>query len=171
MTAKDHISSKGAWTMSLSLDLIDKLLLIHLQTDARTPIQELADAVGASSASVQRRLRRLREKSIIERDVAVVSQDVSDAPMTFIVMVEVERESLDRLDGFRRRAQAEPAIQQCYCVAGETDFVLIVQAKDMADYEAFTHRFFFKDSNIRRFRTNVAITRDKVGMTVPFDVS
>ena len=33
----------------------------------------------------------------------------------------------------------------CYCIAGDADFILVVMAADMADYEAFTHRFFFAD--------------------------
>ena len=151
-----------------SLDAIDRMLLTLLQADARTSINALADATNSSTASVQRRLKRLRSDGTIAGEVAVVDPARSDAPMTFVVLVEVERESLDRLDGFRRRARAEPSVQQCYCVAGETDFVLIVQARDMPDYEAFTHRFFFKDANVRRFRTNVVITRDKVGLSVPF---
>lgn len=155
---------------SRPLDSIDRHLLTILQQDAKTPIADLAETLGASTASVQRRLRRLREDGVISREVVVVDAASSDAPMTFVVLVEIERESLDRLDGFRRRARAEPAVQQCYCVAGDTDFVLIVQARDMPDYEAFTKRFFFKDTNVRRFRTNVVITRDKTGMTVPFEL-
>ncbi|MEP3298719.1 MAG: Lrp/AsnC family transcriptional regulator [Pseudoruegeria sp.] len=150
----------------MNLSRIDRHLLNELQKNARTPVAALAEAAGTSTASVQRHLKRLRESGIIEREVAVIDQSASDTPMTFIVLVEVERESLDRLDDFRRRARAEDAVQQCYCVAGETDFVIIAQARDMADYEAFTHRFFFKDTNVRRFRTNVTITRDKVGLAV-----
>ena len=154
--------------MSNILDKIDRQILTQLQLDARTSIATLCSLVGASAASVQRRLKRLRESGVIEREIAIVDASRSDTPLTFIVLVEIERESLDQLDQFRRRAREEPSIQQCYCVTGETDFVLIVLARDMVDYEAFTHRFFFKDANVRRFRTSVAITRDKIGMSVPF---
>ena len=60
-------------------------------------------------------------------------------------------------------------MRQCYCVAGETDFVVIVTAADMADYERFTMRFFLDDENIRRFRTSVAVTVDKFDTALPFE--
>ena len=87
--------------------------------------------------------------------------------MTFVVLVELDRESLDQLDLFRKRAKAEPQVQQCYYVTGDADFILICTAQDMQDFEALTHRLFFENSNVRRFRTSVAMERTKVGMTLP----
>jgi Lrp/AsnC family transcriptional regulator, leucine-responsive regulatory protein len=153
---------------SESLDQIDRALLDALQDDARTPIAELAERAGVSPASVQRRLKRLREAGVIMREVALVDPRASATPLTLIISVEIERESLDQLDGFRRRARAEPQVQQCWCVTGETDFVLVVVARDMADFEAFTHRFFFHQNNVRRYRTSVVITHDKIGLALPF---
>ena len=87
--------------------------------------------------------------------------------MTFIVMVELDRESLQQLDLFRKRAKAEPQVQQCYYVTGEADFILICTAEDMQDFEALTHRLFFENSNVRRFRTSVAMERTKIGLSLP----
>jgi hypothetical protein len=42
------------------------------------------------------------------------------------------------------------------------DFILIVTAKDMDDFELFTRRLLFDNANIRRFSTNVVMARDKV---------
>ena len=152
------------------LSSLDRRLLVELQRDARTPVATLVERCGASRASVQRRLKALRESGTIAREVAIVDRAASDVPMTFVVLVEVERESRDRLDAFRARARKDPNVQQCYCVAGETDFVVIVVAADMADYERFTERFFLDDENIRRYRTSVAITVDKFDTALPFDI-
>jgi Lrp/AsnC family leucine-responsive transcriptional regulator len=57
-------------------------------------------------------------------------------------------------------------VQQCY-VTGEADFVLIVTAASMADYEALIRRLFFADENVRRFRTFVTMDRVKTGLAVP----
>jgi Lrp/AsnC family transcriptional regulator, leucine-responsive regulatory protein len=155
--------------MSNTPDRIDRILLNALQTDARTPIADLAERAATSPASVNRRLKRLRDDGIILRDVAIIDPRASTTPLTMIITVEIDRESLDQMDNFRRRARAEPQVQQCYCVTGETDFVLIVVARDMAHFEAFTHRFFFKTNNVRRYRTSVVITQDKIGLALPFD--
>ena len=87
--------------------------------------------------------------------------------MGFIVGVEMERERADVLDAFRRQARADPNVQQCYYVTGSADFVLVVVARDMADFEAFTRRLLLDNENIRRYTTNVVMARDKTGLAVP----
>ena len=64
-------------------------------------------------------------------------------------------------------ARAEPQVQQCYYVTGEADFTLICTAHDMAGFEALTHRLFFDNTNVRKFRTSVVMDRVKVGLSVP----
>ncbi len=77
------------------------------------------------------------------------------------------RERIDQIDAFRRKVRDDQQVQQCYYITGEADFAIIVLAKDMEDYEQFTHRLFFKDSNVKRFRTSVVMDRTKVGANVP----
>lgn len=153
--------------MIADLDAADRTLLARLQEDAATPAAVLADACGLSVASVQRRLRRLKDAGVIERETAVVSPKNVGQEMTFVILVELERESTDQLNAFRRKAVKEPHVQQCYYVTGEADFVLICVASDMADFEALTERLFFDDANVRRFRTSVVMSRVKVGLSVP----
>ena len=52
-------------------------------------------------------------------------------------------------------------------MTGVADFILIVVARDMADFEAVTRRLLFDNANIRRFTTSVVMARDKVGNIVP----
>lgn len=154
---------------SFDLDPSDLVLLDRLQTDAREKLDSLAAETGLSVPTVQRRLRRMREAGVIEAETARLSPDALGFPMTFLVLVELERERLDHLDAFRRKARAEPRIQQCYYITGEADFALIVLARDVQDFEALTRRVFFDDPNIKRFRTSVAMDRTKVGLAVPVD--
>jgi DNA-binding Lrp family transcriptional regulator len=58
-------------------------------------------------------------------------------------------------------------VQQCYYVTGEADFVLVIVIPTMAAYEALTRRLFFGNTNVKRFRTFVAMDRVKVGLSVP----
>jgi len=50
----------------------------------------------------------------------------------------------------------------------QTDFILLVVVRTMADYEALTRRLFFDNNNVKRFRSFVSMVRVKVGLTVPF---
>ncbi|MEP2029289.1 MAG: Lrp/AsnC family transcriptional regulator [Paracoccaceae bacterium] len=148
-------------------DETDLTILRTLQNDCRIGLEQLAHVCGLSVPSVQRRLKRLRDGKLIEKEIAVLDPAGFDYKMTFIVLVELDRESLQQLDLFRKRAKAEPQVQQCYYVTGEADFILICTAKDMQDFEMLTQRLFFENSNVRRFRTSVAMDRAKVGLGLP----
>ncbi len=145
----------------------DLTILRLLQTNARERLETIAMETGLSVATVQRRIRGLKADGAIMAEEAVISPKAVGYTMTFLVMVELERERIDQIDAFRRKVRAEPQVQQCYYITGEADFALIVLARDMEDYEKFTHRLFFQDSNVKRFRSSVVMDRTKVSMNVP----
>lgn len=151
----------------IEIDQIDRILLDLLQDDARQSLESLAAQVELSAAAVQRRIKRLREGKVIIRDVMQIDAAAVGLPMTFIVTVELERERADQIDIFRRKASAEPQVQQAYYITGEGDFILIVVARSMDDYEQLTRRLFFDDPNIRRFRTSVVMGKSYRSLAVP----
>jgi len=149
------------------MDATDRKLLDLLQKNAKTSIQSLADATGISTASVQRRMRTLREAGVIKREVAILDPKSLGLGITAIVSVELERDRLDQIDAFKRKAREDRQVTHFYCIAGEADFILVVMAKDIAGYEAFTHRFFFADKNVRKFRTSIVVSTEKATSELP----
>lgn len=151
----------------VELDPFDLHLLELVQRDARLTSDRLAAEIGLSPAAVQRRLKRLRDVGAIAATVAVLSPDAIGRPMSFLVEVQLERERGDLMDAFKRQIRSTPEVQQCWYVTGDADFVLVVTARDMADYEAFIRRVFFDNPNIRRFKTSVVMDRVKTGLALP----
>lgn len=149
------------------LDETDRRLLDLLQADARRSLDALAAEVGLSAPAVQRRVKRMRDSKVILREVVEIDPEAVGLGMTFIVIVELERERADQVDAFRRKAMNEPLVQQCYYVTGEGDFVLVVLARDMNHFEAMTRRLFFEDANVRRFRTSVVMGEKFHSLAVP----
>lgn len=149
------------------MDTSDRKLLAVLQQNSKTSIQELAEHIGASTASVQRRLKTLRDSGVIQKEVAVLDQQKLGFGITAIVSVELERDRLDQIDAFKRKARQDRHVTNFYCIAGEADFMMVVVAKDIADYEAFTHQFFFADKNVRKFRTSIVISTEKATLELP----
>lgn len=149
------------------MDTTDRKLLNHLQKNARTPVQALADATGISTASVQRRMRTLREAGVIKCEVAILDPKPLGLGITAIVAVELERDRLDQIDAFKRKAREDRQVTHFYCIAGESDFILVVMADNVAGYEAFTHRFFFADKNVRKFRTSIVVSTEKATSELP----
>jgi len=145
----------------------DAILINALQENARIGLETLADMTGLSTATVQRHLKRMKDDGIISREVVQIDPASIGSIMTFVVMVELERERIEQLEEFTRRALSEAQVQQCYYITGEADFCLVCTARDMDDYEALTHRLFFENANVRRFRTNVVMSRKKVSVNIP----
>ena len=149
------------------LDRHDREILARYQGDTQAPAKVIADAVGLSTAAVQRRLKRLRADGVIAGEVAVLEPSAVGLPVTCVVSVDLERESARELDRFRRKVMQAPEVQQCYYVTGASDFVMIVLAESMEAYEAFMRRMFLDDANVRAFTTHVVLERMKVGLGVP----
>jgi len=154
---------------SASLDSFDRKILKIMQTSNRTTSEQVAEQVGLSPAAVQRRAKRMREQQIISADVSVVNAKALGRNMTLIVQVSLERERADLIDLFKKEMKKREEVQQCYYVTGSADFMLVITAHDMEEYELFTREAFFDNTNVRSFQTHVVMDPVKVGLTVPVD--
>ncbi len=144
----------------MELDALDRRLLDLLQTDASLSNQALAEAAHASPATTLRRVRRLLDSGVIERQVAIVSaQQV--AGLTALVEVSLDAQGAEHLAAFEQRAVAEPQVQQCYRVSPGPDFMLVVWAPDMAGYHALVQRLFTQDANVRNVKAFFSVHRAK----------
>lgn len=152
-----------------ALDRFDLAILDILQADNTTPQRAIAQAVNLSAPAVQRRIQRLKDSGVIRANVAVLDPVKVGKPLTIVLEVHLDNERPDRTAPLRARIAAEDAVQQCYSVTGEADYLLVVNVASMADYEALTRRLFEGDDNIKRFRTSVALASLKTGLRVPLD--
>ncbi|MBL4629707.1 MAG: Lrp/AsnC family transcriptional regulator [Paraglaciecola sp.] len=151
----------------MELDIQDLKILEILQVDIKTSIEKLSEEAGLSSASIQRRLKRLRDNKVISAEVAIVCPKAVGQTMTFIISVQLRRDNVDCFSVFKTKIKKSPRVQQCYYITGEADFILIVTAKDMEDFDQFTQQIFFADSNVLHFKTSVVMDRTKVSLALP----
>ncbi|OED41996.1 ArsR family transcriptional regulator [Chromatiales bacterium (ex Bugula neritina AB1)] len=148
------------------MDDKDLEILKLVQSNAQLTAEAIGYEVGLSAPAVQKRLKKLRNTGVIEKEIAVLSASKLDRGMTVIVGVVLERESRSHLDLFKRRMRKARAVQQCYYATGEADFLLVVVVKDIAEYEAFTQEYFFDESNVAHFSSSVVMDHVKVSLDV-----
>jgi len=153
----------------MRLDRLDARLLSIVQAHNRHTSEELGEMVGLSATAVQRRVKRLRDEGVIEADISVVKPKAIGRPIAMLVSVSLERERADIVDRFKQSIRQTPEVMNGYYVTGDADFVLIVTAKSMEDYEVFTRKFFYENPDIKGFKTMVIMDRVKVGFSVPID--
>lgn len=155
--------------MPAELDKFDRRILATVQRDARCSAEMIGADIGLSASAVQRRMARLREDGVIMAEVALIDPRAVDRRLTVITDLEVERERPELLASLRQWIAAEPAIQQAWYVTGDDDYVLVVTARDVDDYDALMRRLVAANANVKRFRTRVALDTLKRGLAVPVD--
>ena len=155
----------------LTLDAIDMALLQRLQTDACVSNQALAEQVGVSPPTCLRRVKRLWDEGLIERQVAVLSTDrmaqVLGHGLTAVVEISLDSQAAHHLDAFEARAVADAEVQQCYRVSPGPDFCLVVTVADMPAYQALAARLFTADANVRNVKAFFSIKRAKYESKLP----
>lgn len=149
------------------LDSFDRRLLDLVQIDAARTAESLAESVGLSPSAVQRRLKRLRDDGVIVATVAVVDPRKVGRPGFYIVALEVERERPELIAALRTWLTAEERVQQAFYVTGSADFVLVVTAPGVEEYEELMSRLLAENANVRRYTTNVALGVHKRGLAIP----
>lgn len=153
------------------LDSTDLQLLDWLQQDASLSNQALAELVKVSPATCHRRVKRLWDTGLIEKQVAVLSPErLAEAlgwGLSVLVEVTLDQQTQEALDAFEATAVADERVQQCWRVSPGPDFVLVVQVADMPNYQDLARQLFTEDSQVRNVRAFFAVKRAKFGTALP----
>jgi DNA-binding Lrp family transcriptional regulator len=159
---------------SFDIDETDLRLLDALQSDASLSNLALAAQVHVSPPTCLRRVKRLLDAGLIERQIAILSVDrlapVLGHGLSAVVEVSLDRQGAELLDAFEQRITADEAVQQCYRVSPGPDFVLIVHVADMATYQALAQRLFTADANVRNVKAFFSVKRSKFEPKLPIPI-
>lgn len=151
----------------IELDATDRRLLEQLQSDASLTNQALAEAAHTSPATALRRVRRLVDTGVIDRQVALLNPDRLGHGLTALVEITLDRQGAEHLDAFEQRIAADDEVQQLWRVSPGPDFVLVVHCADMPGYHALAQRLFTQDANVRNVKAYFAVKRAKFDPAVP----
>jgi Lrp/AsnC family leucine-responsive transcriptional regulator len=121
--------------MAVELDEVDVRLLNELQVDADRTNVELARLVGLSPAATLHRVRRLKESGVIRIIAAQVDPASAGFPLRVYVSASLARHDLRSSHAFENHVRAVPQIIAADNVAGETDYVLSVVARDVTELQ------------------------------------
>lgn len=152
------------------IDDIDLKLLKRLQKDALTSTDKLGEEAGLSPTAAKRRVNKLRQNGTIVKDVSIVDHRRLGYGVFTLVFVNLERDRRDIIHNFKRAIDENPRIIQAFYTTGDTDFVILVASRSLADYESFTQTFFWEKPEIKNFKTMVVMDNIKLGLEIPIDI-
>jgi Lrp/AsnC family leucine-responsive transcriptional regulator len=121
--------------MAVSLDEVDVQILTELQADADRTNVELARLIGLSPAATLHRVRRLKESGIVRHVVARLDPSEAGFPLQVYVAVTLARHDPRSNTAFEKELRELPQVIAADWVAGETDAILLVVARDVADLQ------------------------------------
>ncbi|HXP55734.1 MAG TPA: Lrp/AsnC family transcriptional regulator [Streptosporangiaceae bacterium] len=121
--------------MAVELDEVDIKLLTALQEDADSTNVELARLVGLSPAATLHRVRWLKESGVIRVISAQLDPAAAGFPLQMYVMATLSRQDARSTRIFEDQVRSLPQIIAADNVAGETDYVLSVVARDVGELQ------------------------------------
>ncbi len=146
--------------MEQKLDQRDWKILRILQKEGRISNVELAKRVNLTTTPCLERVRRLEREGYINGYQA--NLDAGKLGYGLIVFVQI-RLAADKgqniYDWFSREVKTVAKVTECYMLAGEFDYLLKVQVKDMKDFQ----RFMGETLN---YLPGVSVTQSQVVMEV-----
>jgi Lrp/AsnC family transcriptional regulator, leucine-responsive regulatory protein len=121
--------------MAVELDEVDVKLLTALQADADCTNVELARLVGLSPAATLHRVRWLKESGVIRIISAQLDPAAVGFPLQLYVTATLARHDPHSSRVFEDQVRALPQIIAADNVAGETDYLLTVVARDVTELQ------------------------------------
>jgi Lrp/AsnC family leucine-responsive transcriptional regulator len=117
------------------LDDVDLRLLEELEKDADRPNVELARIVGLSPAATLKRIRRLKDEGLIREIRARLDTNALGFPLQVYVMCTLDQHDERANRRFEAAIKKIPNVVRADWVTGETDALLQVVARDVAELQ------------------------------------
>ena len=152
-----------------TLHPVDRQILMVLQERGRIPNVQLAAEVGLSPSAVLERVRKLEERGIIERYVALVDNRKIGLGTIAFVAVSLNLHRKDSIENFKSFIAECSEILECYHIAGTEDYLLKVYSRDIDDYEHFLIDKLTNVKGIDRVRTMFVLSTLKRETAVPLN--
>lgn len=153
----------------VKLDRIDRRILRDLQDDGRMTNVELARRAGISAPPCLRRVRALEDAGYIRGFHADVDPNALGYNVTVFAHVGLNSQAETDLRAFEGLVHQWEQVRECHMLAGETDFLLKVVAKDWDDYQRFLTTRLTAAPNVGHVKSALAIRTAKLKPGVPID--
>jgi Lrp/AsnC family transcriptional regulator len=155
--------------MQVSLSGIDRRILRLLQHDADLSAAQVAERVELSQSPCWRRIHRMQEEGLIERKVALLNPKLLGLSMTVFVNIKLSAHGRNNLAEFEQAIVGYPEVLECHTMAGSSDYLLKVVARDIDAYERFLRDQLLRLPHVQEAHSNIAMSEVKRTTELPLD--
>jgi Lrp/AsnC family leucine-responsive transcriptional regulator len=154
-------------TPAMTLDAIDRRILVELQADGRLTNNDLSARVGLSPSPCLRRVRALEAAGLIRGYAALLDPALLDLATSVFVRVWLVGQDDQTVQRFVDSILALPHVVECHMMAGDCDFLLRVVARDLDAYRRFQAEKLARIEGVRSLKTDIPLQRIKLTESLP----
>jgi DNA-binding Lrp family transcriptional regulator len=149
------------------LDALDRAILRHLQADGRLTNVELAKRVRLSPSPCLRRVKSLEDRGYIRGYTALLDRARVGRGLHVVVMVSLTSQRQETLEAFESSVTALDDVLECYLMAGEADYLLVVATTDLESYQRFFTKRLGELPGVASLRTLISMKTVKSTTALP----
>lgn len=154
-------------TNPAKLDDTDRKILRCLLAEPQLSMIELADKVALSHTPAWRRVKRMEEEGVIAGRSLRLDAERLGFPITVFAEVKIKNHDEDSLNAFEDCVQQYPEIVECFTMGGESDYLMRILARSVADYERFLKKVLLHLPGVASMNSSFALKSVKLTMDVP----
>ena len=144
--------------MEIQLDKIDKKILSILSSNSKMGNKEIAAEIGLSITPTFERIKRLERHGVIKNYVAILDKKKIDKGLHVLCQVSLKAHNLDLLVGFEDKIVHLHEVNSCYHIAGNYDYLLSIEVKDMDEYQEFLKQKLASIPNIANVQSSFVMS-------------
>lgn len=149
------------------MDVIDRKILSALQRSPEASMADIADKVGLSHTPCWRRIKKLEEAGIIRGKAVLLDAEQLGLTVSVFAELRLKQHDEETLEALERQATEQPEIVECFSMSGQSDFLMRIVVRSVADYEVFLKKVLLHLPGVASINSSFALKCIKMTTDLP----
>lgn len=123
--------------MEHKLDPVDERIIELLTANAKLGNKEIAAKIGLTVTPTYERIKRLERIGLIQGYTLRLNKKMIGKGLKVQCLVSLKEHHLDLLRSFEDKIVHFREVSECYHIAGDYDYILVIEVRDMEEYQHF----------------------------------
>ena len=140
--------------MDENIDAIDQQIIHLLLVNSKLGTKEIASKIGLSVTPTFERIKRLERKGVILGYTAKIDRKKIGKGLQVYCQTSLKSHNLELIEQFENAIVELEEVVTCHHIAGNIDYLLYIEVKDMEEYQDFLRNKLATIPNIANVQTS-----------------
>lgn len=145
-------------SVDIVLDKTDQKILALLQENCKMGNKEIAAVVGLSVTPTFERIRRMERHGVIKGYTVRLDKKAIGKALLVLCQVSLKAHNIDVIKGFENSITLLDEVSHCFHIAGDYDYLLQIETKDMEAYQTFLKTKLATIANIANVQSSFVMS-------------